>query len=144
MYVEDQAQPYSEPARVQAQSTGQTIMDLREQMGPEEKARYDRQIEAEQQKLFAIGRAHVELQAFPIGNPDPVPKPQFRKKKTHGVADARGLSGAEIAGRDLKAREALARKDRTAVTPDTGDEGVLVPESPPRRTGSRRVVHLSR
>lgn len=101
-------------------------MDLREQMEPEEKARFDRQIEAEQQKLLAIGRTHLELQALPIGNPDPVPKPQFRKKKTHGVADARGLSGAEIAGLDLKAREALARKEKTTVTPNTEDEGVLV------------------
>jgi hypothetical protein len=110
-------------------------MDLREQMEPEEKARFDRQIEAEQQKLLAIGRTHLELQAFPIGNPDPVPKPQFRKKKTHGVADARGLSGAEIAGLDLKAREALARKKRTAVIPNTEDDGILVPESPPGLAG---------
>ena len=57
-------------------------MDLREQMEPEEKARFDRQIEAEQQKLLAISRTYLELQAFPIGKPDPVPKPQFRKKKT--------------------------------------------------------------
>jgi hypothetical protein len=92
-------------------------MDLREQMEPEEKARFDRQIEAEQQKLLAIDRTHLKLQAFPIKNPDPVPKPQFRKKKTHGVADARGLSGAEIAGLDLKAREALARKGKTTSYP---------------------------
>ena len=105
-------------------------MDLREQMEPEEKARFDRQIEAEQQKLLAIGRTHLELQALPIENPDPVPKRQFRKKKTHGIADARGLSGAEIAGLDLKAREALARKGKTAGTPDTEDEDVLVLESP--------------
>ena len=39
---QDQAQAYSEPARVQAQSTEQAIMDLREQMEPEEKARFDR------------------------------------------------------------------------------------------------------
>jgi hypothetical protein len=63
-------------------------MDLREQMEPEEKARFDHQIEAEQQMLLAVGRTHPELQALPIGNPNPVPKPQFRKKKTHGVADA--------------------------------------------------------
>jgi hypothetical protein len=41
-YAEYQAQAYSEPARVQAQSTEQAIMDLREQMEPEEKARFDR------------------------------------------------------------------------------------------------------
>ena len=31
--------------------------------------------------------------------------------------------------------EAVARKKRTAVTPDTEDEGVLVPESPPGLAG---------
>jgi hypothetical protein len=36
------------------------------------------------------------------------------------------LSRAEIAGLDLKAREILARKEKTVVIPDTEDEGVLV------------------
>jgi hypothetical protein len=52
-------------------------------------------------------------------------KLQFRKKKTYGVANARGLSRAEIIGLDLKAREVLARKEKTIVIPDTEDEGVL-------------------
>ena len=64
-----------------------------------------------------------------------MPKPQFRKKKTHGLADARGLSEAEIAGLDLKAREALAQKARTTLTPDTEDEGILMMESPPGLAG---------
>jgi hypothetical protein len=52
------------------------------------------------QKLVDIARLHIELQAFPIGNPDPVPKPKFRKKK--GTADARRLSGFEVtAGRAM-------------------------------------------
>jgi hypothetical protein len=34
------------------------------------------------------------------------------KKKTHGKADARGLTGAEIAGRALKGKE---RKERAAL-----------------------------
>jgi hypothetical protein len=42
-------------------------------MEPEEKARFDRQVEAEQQKLIAIAQDHIELQALPIGNPDAVP-----------------------------------------------------------------------
>jgi hypothetical protein len=70
-----------------------------------------------------------EVQALPIGNPDPVPKPQFRKTTTHRVGDARGLSGADIAGLDLKAREALARKQKTAVTPRTEDKSVLTSRS---------------
>jgi hypothetical protein len=93
-------------------------MNLREQMEPEEKARFDRQVEAEHQKLIAIGNEYLQLQAFPIGLPDAVPKRQFRKKKTHGQADARGLTGTEIAAMDLKAREALAR-NKAVVTPDS-------------------------
>jgi hypothetical protein len=62
-------------------------------------------------------------------------KPQFRKKKIYGVTDTRGLSGAEIISLNLKAREVLARKKRTTVTPNTEDEGILVPESPPGLTG---------
>jgi hypothetical protein len=92
-------------------------MNLRDQMEPEEKARFDVQVEGEHQKLITIGQQHLELQALPIGNPDPNPQYQFRKKKTHGLADARGLSGAEVAVLELKKREELARK-RNAVTPD--------------------------
>jgi hypothetical protein len=89
-------------------------------MEPEEKARFNRQIEAEQRQLIAIGQGHLELQALPINNPDPVPTRQFRKKKAHGLADPRGLTGAEITALELKEREALARK-RNTVTPDMPD-----------------------
>jgi hypothetical protein len=39
-------------------------------MEPEEKARFDRQLEAKHQKLIAIGRGHLELQPLPISLPD--------------------------------------------------------------------------
>jgi hypothetical protein len=42
-------------------------------MEPEEKARFDRQLETEHQKLIAIGREHLELQALSVSLPDPVP-----------------------------------------------------------------------
>jgi hypothetical protein len=66
----------------------------------------------------------VELQALPIGNPDAIPKRRFRKKKTHGLTNARGLSGAEIAALDLRTRKTRVRRERTAVTPsdDEHDE----------------------
>jgi hypothetical protein len=104
-------------------------------MEPEERSRFDAQVEAQQQKLIDIARLHVELQAFPISNPDPVPKPKFRKKKS-GV-DARGLSGFEVAALELKARERLARKEAIVVsdTREGGDEGILVPGTPPRPVG---------
>ena len=82
---------YTAPTPVE--SSGQILANLREQMEPEEKARFDRQLEAEHQKLIAIGQEHLELQALPISLPDPAPKRQYRKKKTHGLANARGLTG---------------------------------------------------
>jgi hypothetical protein len=63
-----------------------------------------------------------------------VPKPQFRKKKTHGLANARGLTGAEVAALELKAREELARV-RAAVTPEAEVIGILVQDTPPRPGG---------
>jgi hypothetical protein len=48
MYPEEEPQAYNEPARVEAQSISQTITELRDQMGLEKKARFDRQVEAEQ------------------------------------------------------------------------------------------------
>src|SRR5437763_4563964 len=74
---------------------------------------------------------------------DAVPRRQFRKKKTHGLADARGLTGTEIAALDLKAREALAR-NKAVVTPDSplelrDDDEVILLETSPRLAGSPRV-----
>jgi hypothetical protein len=66
----------------------------------------------------------LELQAFSIGNPDPLPKQQYRKKKDHGRADARALTGAEINERKQLAREAalavnIAHKDTNTTPPGT-------------------------
>jgi hypothetical protein len=59
------------------------------------------------------------------------------KKKLHGKADARGLSGAEIAGRELQAREAREAAATQDKDEDQGvlvgdDEDILVPSTPPR------------
>jgi hypothetical protein len=82
--------------------------------------------------MIEIGRQALALEVIPIGNPDAVPKRQFQKKKIHGKADARALSGAEIAARELKAREAWqAREDSNS----DEDDGVIVLDTPPRATG---------
>jgi hypothetical protein len=116
-------------------------MDLRDQMGVEEKPRFDRQVETEHQKLIAIGQGHLHLQVLPIRVPDAVPKAIYKKKKekkkkkkkkkkTHGLTNARGLVSAEIAVLELKKREALARKSRVRPRPfeddDDDDEGIQV------------------
>jgi hypothetical protein len=124
-------------------STGQKIMELRDQMGVEEKARFTAQIEAVTRPLIDIGERHLELQKLPIGNPDPVPKRQFHKKKTHGKADARGLTGPELAQKTLLAEERAERSSskRRATSPEVlgggdDDDGVVtVPDTPPRPGG---------
>jgi hypothetical protein len=124
-------------------STGQKIMELRDQMGVEEKARFTAQIEAVTRPLIAIGERHLELQKLPIGNPDPIPKRQFHKKKIHGKADARGLTGAELAKKALLAEERAERSNskRRATSPEVlsrsdDDNGIVtVPDTPPRPDG---------
>jgi hypothetical protein len=133
-------------------------MDLRDQMGVEEKPRFDRQVETEHQKLIAIGQGHLHLQVLPIRVPDAVPKAIYKKKKkkkkTHGLTNARGLVSAEIAVLELKKREALARKSRVRPRPfedddddDDDDEGIQVYDTPPRRTtpigGSQRGTTIT-
>ena len=50
------------------------------------------------------------MQALPIGRPDPQPRRQILQRKSHGKADARGLTGAEIAERQPNAREKAEKK----------------------------------
>lgn len=124
-------------------STGQKIMELRDQMGVGEKARFTTQIETVTRPLIDLAKRHLELQKLPIGNPDPVPKRQFHKKKKHGKADARGLTGPELAQKVLLAEERAERSSskRRATSPEVlgggdDDDGVVtVPDTPPRLGG---------
>ena len=56
--------------------------------------------------MIEISRRVIALQAFPISNPNAVPKRQYQKKKTYRKANIRGLTRAEIAGKKLKAGKA--------------------------------------
>jgi hypothetical protein len=75
------------------------------------------------------------MQLLPLGKPDPAPKRRYIKKKTHGKADARGLTGAELADRALVIEEERAAKQVRTTTPDYSDgEGLLlIPDTPPRQ-----------
>jgi hypothetical protein len=58
----------------------------------------------------------------PIGKPDAIPRKIWRKKKDRGKADARALTGAEIAERahherEAAYRKAIAIKDASATPP---------------------------
>ena len=85
------------------------------------------------------------MAALPIENPDPVPKRSWRRKNTHGKADARALTAAEVAERDLRAREHQDKRLRAA-TPECvlEEEEVQVPatpeQKPPASTAPARLV----
>jgi hypothetical protein len=60
-----------------------------------------------------------------------VPKKTWRKKEAHGKANARALTSAEAAKRDLTARERQGKKQRPATPKDAqADEDVQVPATP--------------
>jgi hypothetical protein len=102
-------------------------------MKPEERACYERQVEDSNNKLVEIGQCHLQLQALPIGNPNPIPKCYYTKKRTHDKADAQGLTAAEVANRALIVREKAERAGRVAVLEESDDEGLmLIPDTPPR------------
>jgi hypothetical protein len=71
---------------------------------------------------------------------NPVPKKVWRKKKAHGPADAAGLTCAEIAHRDLPAKEKAKRAANRAANhaPESTDEedpGLLPPLQCPKAGG---------
>jgi hypothetical protein len=113
-------------------------------LGPEEKARFEHQILRSKVELEKIGKRHLEMQALPIGKPDPQPRRQILQRKSHGKANARGLTGAEIAERQLNAREKAEKKAREQQwqVPKEGESqggttitlAVRSPERPPRVT----------
>ena|SRR5436305_11257043 len=83
--------------------SSQRVVDLLAQMKPAERARYERQIQRTNEQLVEIGQRHLQLQALPIGNPDPVPKRHCVKKKALGKADA--LTAAKLADRAFIIKE---------------------------------------
>ena len=52
------------------------------------------------------------MQTVSISRPDPQPRRQILQRKRHRKADARGLTGAEIAARQLNAGERAEKKAR--------------------------------
>ena len=63
-----------------------------------------------------------------INNPDPAPKKRVVQRKSHGKADARGLTGAELAERAMVTRE---RAERAALMEEEEDGLQIIPDTPP-------------
>lgn len=70
-------------------------------------------------KAIELGERHLQLQQLPLHQPDAIPRRIWKKKKSHGKANARGLTAAEIAEQEMDAQaatQAMAHKE-TVITP---------------------------
>lgn len=115
--------------RRQHSSTGQHIMDLLSKLSSTQRASLDARINQFDQEILKEAQKAVEDYEHPAAMPLPVPKRKFVRKHTHGKADARGLTGAEIAERELK-REAKERvRGRTQSALDSIHGPVLGPST---------------
>jgi hypothetical protein len=66
-----------------------------------------------------------------IGNPDPAAKRRVVQRKSHGKANARGLTGAELAEQAMAVRE---RAERAALEEE--EDGLqIIPNTPPKVAG---------
>jgi hypothetical protein len=114
------------------------LIEAREALGPEAQSRLDNTFLQAATNMLQTAQRDDALAQLPIGNPDPIPKMVWRKKKTHGPADAAGLTSAEIARRDLLAKEKAERAanraaNHAAESADEEDPGLLPPSTAPPR-----------
>jgi hypothetical protein len=86
------------------------LLEFRDTLPAEERSRLEARILQSHEALLAEAQDAAQLARVPLLLPEAIKKREWIKKKTHGKADARGLTGAEIAGRELKAQERRAAK----------------------------------
>ena len=114
------------------------VFERRELLPTEERSRFDDQILAASEHLKTAGIRHQQIASLPIGQPDPIPKKTWRKKKAHDKGNARALTAAEVAERDLGAQERRDKKQRVH-TPDGiqegGEEEIQIPATPTTPSG---------
>src|SRR2546423_4729081 len=67
-----------------------------------------------QQSLIENGHRRLFEQTLPIGQPDPVPRRQYRKKEPHCKVKARAMTDNELAAREQAVRE---RAETTNTSP---------------------------
>ena len=91
---------------------------------------------AASERLKWAGKQHQHLATLPIRQLDPIPKRTWRKRDSHGKG-ARAMTAAEIAERNLKARERRDKKQRPA-TPERVPE--KVEETPAPATPERQSL----
>ena len=91
-------------------ASAHNLLEFRDTLPAEERSRLEARILQSHEALLAEAQDAAQLARVPLLLPEANKKREWAKKKTHGKADARGLTGAEIAGRELKAQERRAAK----------------------------------
>ena len=91
-------------------ASAHNLLEFRDTLPAEESSRLEARILQSHEALLAEAQDAAQLARVPLLLPEANKKREWVKKKTHGKADARGLTGAEIAGRELKAQERRAAK----------------------------------
>ena len=88
------------------------LIQARDILGPEAQSRLDNTFLQSANTMLQAAQHNDALAQLPIGIPDAISKRVWRKKKTNGLANAAGLTSAEIAKRDLAKKE---KADRAAI-----------------------------
>jgi hypothetical protein len=93
------------PPRRNLVASTHNLLEFRDTLTGEERSRLEARILQTHEALLAEAQEAADISELPLLLPNAVKKREWLKKKTHGRVDARGLTGAEIAGRALKAQE---------------------------------------
>jgi len=114
------------------------LIEARDALGPEAQSRLDSIFLQSTSTMLQAAQRNEALAQLPIGIPDAIPKKAWRKKKTHGPAGAAGLTSAEMARRDLLAKEkaegaANRAANHASESVDEEDPGLLPPSTAPPR-----------
>jgi hypothetical protein len=80
-------------------------LTIRDALSGTEQAYIDAEIVQNNRRILNIAQAAYEGRGVPVQNPLPILKKLWQPKKVHGRTDGRVLTGAEIAAKELNARE---------------------------------------
>lgn len=127
---------YLSPRRRQHTSAGQHLLVVRDALSSTDQAYIDDEIAQNDRRILGLAQAAYEGRGVPVAQPLPIPKQKWVPKNAHGKANARGLTGAEIAARELNAREReqrLQERDQLALNMTLGaSTAAEIPQFGPR------------
>ena len=120
------------------------MLTVRDTLSLNQQSRFDAAFESAHTALQITAKRLQQDSTLSLETPDPIPKGQWVKRGgQHGKADARALTGAELAARDLKRRETQKRREvekrKTLGHEDEEDIESLSEEMPPASTAPPRL-----